>query len=77
MILWHAHASGGISLAPPHTQSLGLFSGELEKKKNSGFSKQVLVQVGGSEQKKRGGGGERNADSLRTARSASVQQYKW
>ena len=30
--------------------------------------------LGGSEQKKRGG---RNADSLRTARSASVQQYKW
>ena len=31
-------------------------------------------RLGGSEQKKRGG---RNADSLRTARSASVQQYKW
>ena len=31
--------------------------------------------LGGSEQKKKRGG--RNADSLRTARSASVQQYKW
>ena len=31
------------------------------------------VWVGGSEQKKKGGG---NADSLRTARSASVQQHR-
>ena len=35
---------------------------------------QVCLRLGGSEQKKKGG---RNADSLRTARSASVQQYKW
>ena len=34
----------------------------------------ICVPLGGSEQKKKGG---RNADSLRTARSASVQQYKW
>ena len=35
----------------------------------------VPIGLGGSEQKKRGGG--RNVDSVRTARSASVQQYKW
>ena len=44
----------------------------IDRQMQSDFMSELL---GGSEQKK--GGGGRNADSLRTARSASVQQYKW
>ena len=35
----------------------------------------ICPNLGVVNKKKKGGG--RNADSLRTARSASVQQYKW